>query len=427
MLAPVVQRFLRYVQIDTQSDPESTTTPSTERQKNLGRLLVEELREMGLSDVEMDENGYVYAFLPAQAPQVDMAQTSSHADMTLGSHVEVGLGLLAHLDTSPDEPGAARPVVHFDYDGSVIELPGDRNVKLDPSQRPELLRHIGDHVITSDGRTLLGSDDKAGVAVLMQLAEDLLGNPAPRPPLHICFTVDEEIGRGVDHLDLERFTASVAYTIDGSGLGTLYGETFNAARATISVDGVMVHPGYAKGLMVNALRILADLIARLPGAESPEHTSGREGYIHPHRMTDGDTAHASLQLILRDFTDEGLERRKRLLKVLVDGLQIEYPRARISLSIEDEYRNMRSYIEESDPRVLAFAHAAAREIGLELEERIVRGGTDGARLSEMGIPTPNIFNGGHDYHSRFEWNTAGSIELSLKYVKALVAYWGTHS
>lgn len=405
-LSPVVRRFLRYVRIDTQSDSESTSIPSTKGQEDFGRLLVRELKRAGAA-AEMDENGYVYATLPAVSVSSNLV-----------------LGLLAHVDTSPDEPGAARPIVHFDYDGSTIRLAD--GVTLDPAQRPELLAHVGDHVITSDGTTLLGSDDKAGVAILMQLVEDLLSDDSPRPALEICFTTDEEIGRGIDHLDFERFHPTLAYTIDGGGLGTIYMETFNAAEATIDIRGVMVHPGYAKDIMVNAIRILGHLISRLPTSIAPESTEGRDGYIHPHHVSEADPAHARARLILRDFTESGLNSKKAFLEELVDSLKRDYPRADITLTIRDEYRNMRTYIEELEPRALPFAQAAARKMGLELEERLVRGGTDGARLSEMGIPTPNVFNGGHDFHSRFEWNTAGSIDTALEYVKNLVTYWGSH-
>lgn len=408
-LSSVVRRFLRYVQIDTQSNPDSNSVPSTDFQKELSRLLLEELKAAGVPEVEMDANGYVYARLPP----VDFPPDFS-------------VGLLAHVDTSPDEPGAARPLVHFDYDGGIITLPGDATVRLDPKHRPSLADHVGDHVITSDGTTLLGSDDKAGVAILTQLAEDLLDDPTPRPSVLLCFTVDEEIGRGVEHLDLERFDPDVAYTIDGGGMHAIYAETFNAAEAIVDVRGVMVHPGYAKGIMVNALRIMGLLLARLPAAEAPETTADREGYFHPHKMIESDPSHARAKLILRDFSEAGLARRKGLLRSLVTSLEIEHPGASIALDIRDEYSNMRSYIDQSDPRVLTFAHGAAAQMGIVLEERLVRGGTDGARLSQMGIPTPNIFNGGHDFHSRFEWNTAKSIDTSLAYVKTLLKYWGEH-
>lgn len=408
----VARRFLRYVQIDTRADYDSRSTPSTEKQKDLGRMLVEELRTLGVADVEMDAFGYVYAKLPAR--DLDSADTAR-------------LALLAHVDTSPDEPGAARPLIHLDYDGSVITLPGDPRIALDPSTRPELREHVGHDLITSDGTTLLGSDDKAGVAVLMQLAEDLLRDDAsPRPEIRLCFTVDEEIGRGVDRLDLARLDATVAYTVDGGGTSVLYAETFNAAEAVVDVRGVMVHPGYARNVMVNALRVASELISLLPAGEAPETTSGREGYLHPYRIHESDAGRALVSFLLRDFSDEGLARRKRLLESAVETLRIKYPRAHVDLRITDQYRNMRAYIEESDARAIHFAHEAAATIGLTLEERLVRGGTDGARLSELGIPTPNVFNGGHDHHSRFEWNTVQNLQLSLAFAKALVRYWGTH-
>ena len=404
-LPAVARRFLRYVQIDTQSDPESATVPSTPGQKNLGRLLLAELEAMGLA-ATMDEFGYVFATILASAGGTKIA-------------------LLAHLDTSFDEPGAANPLVHFDYDGGTITFPADPSLRLDPARSSELLDHVGDHIITGDGTSLLGSDDKAGVAVLMQLAQDLMvESGTPLPQLRLCFTIDEEIGRGVDHLDLERLDADVAYTIDGGDSKTIYTETFNAAEALVQIRGVMVHPGYAKGIMVNAARILGELVAQLPAAEAPETTEEREGYIHPHMIYESDAGLARAKIILRDFTEEGLARRKKLLESLVDMLRVKHPGAEITLDVTDQYRNMRSYIEEKDARALSLAHAAAESIGIRLEERLVRGGTDGARLSELGIPTPNVFNGGHNFHSRFEWNTVQGLELSLRYVKALVRVWG---
>ena len=400
-LPSVALRFLRYVQVDTQSDPDSPSIPSTEKQKDLGRLLLEELRELDVES-EMDDYGYVFATIPA------VASTAP------------ALALLAHVDTSPDEPGRAHPLVHFDYDGEVIELAG--GVRLKPDA--DLLACRGHHIITSDGTTLLGSDDKAGVAVLMQLAEDLLADESPRPEIRLCFTVDEEIGRGVDHLSLDRLGARVAYTIDGGGTESIYAETFNAAEALVEIKGVMVHPGYAKGIMVNALRIAGELIALLPASEAPETTDGREGYIHPHGISESDPSFARVKIILRDFTGEGLSRRKQYVEDAVNLLRAKYPKAEIALRLTDQYRNMRSYIDDVDPRALTFAHAAAAELGIRLEEELVRGGTDGARLSELGIPTPNIFNGGHNFHSRFEWNTVQYLELSLAYVKRLVRYWG---
>ncbi len=369
---------------------------------------------MGLRDAEMDEHGYVYAGLPSTLPAEQAAATPAVA-------------LVAHVDTSPDEPGGpVKPVVHRGYDGSVIALPGDPSVTLDPERSPELLDHVGHDLITSDGTTLLGSDDKAGVAIIMQTAADLMADPAhPRPPLRICFTVDEEIGRGVDKIDLERLGADVAYTVDGGSVGEIDTATFNAAEATIHVRGVNVHPGTAKGVMANAVTILAGILARLPSSEAPETTDGEEGYFCPYR-TSGKVARAEASLLLRDFTREGLERRKRLVESLAATARLEHPRATIEVEIVDNYKNMRDYIDERDPRAIAFAFAAGRETGLELTEQRVRGGTDGSRLSEMGLPTPNVFTGGHDYHSRFEWNTVQNLETSLAYVKQLVRTWAEH-
>lgn len=408
-LPAVARRFLRYVQIDTQSDPESVTVPSTSRQRDLGRTLLAELEEIGLV-AAMDEFGYVFATIPAVG-----ANTATVA-------------LLAHLDTSPDEPGAANPLVHFDYDGSSITFQKNSSIRLDPVRSTELLDHLGEDIITGDGTSLLGSDDKAGVAVLMQLAQDLIAEQGTqRPELRLCFTIDEEIGRGVDHLDLNRLDADIAYTIDGGGTGSIYTETFNAAEAVVEIRGVMVHPGYAKDIMVNAVRILSELLVQLPAGEAPESTDGREGYIHPHMIYQSDAASARAKIILRDFTEDGLARRKELLESLVSMLRIKHPRAQIHLEITDQYRNMRSYIDERDARAITYAHAAAESIGLSLREQLVRGGTDGARLSELGIPTPNVFNGGYNFHSRFEWNTVQSLELSLRYVKALVHCWGENA
>ncbi len=410
-LPRVVERFLRYVKIDTQSDRNSESTPSTERQKDLSRLLAEELRALGLDDAEMDEFGYVYAALPSTLPPGEASATPT-------------LAMLAHVDTSQDEPGGpVKPILHEDYDGSVIELPGDPSVKLDPARSPALESHVGHDLITSDGTTLLGSDDKAGVAIIMQMVEDLLADPElPRPPLSICFTVDEEIGRGVDKLDRERLGADVAYTVDGSGVGTLAYETFNAAEARIRVQGVNVHPGYAKGVMANSITILGWLLDRVPAGEAPETTQEREGYFCPIELA-GTVPATSARVILRDFSRDGLERRKQLVLSLVETARLEHPRATIELKIEDQYKNMRDYIEDIDPRAVSFAFGAAREMGIELKAELVRGGTDGSRLSEEGLPCPNLFTGGHDFHSRFEWNTVQNLESALAYAEKLVGYW----
>lgn len=407
-LPSVVQRFMRYVQIDTQSDPDSDTIPSTEKQKDLARLLVDELLALGITDATMDAFGYVFGTLPA-----------------IGANDSPVLALLAHMDTSPDAPGAnVKPIVHRNYDGGILSLPGNPTVTLDPAKQPALLDHIGHDIITSDGTTLLGSDDKAGVAILMQLAEDLIKDTtSPRPAVRLCFTIDEEIGRGVDHLDLEKLGADVAYTIDGSGTGKVFAETFNAMLVTITVEGVMVHPGYARDIMVNAARILTELLAALPEAETPENTDGRTGYIHIHDIAASDAAYAKARLILRDFSEAGIKAKADLIEAHVAFHRVKYPKASITVKMVEQYKNMRSYIEARDARVVSISFRAAERMGISLQEEVIRGGTDGARLSEWGIPTPNIFNGGHDYHSCFEWNSVQNLELALSYIKHLVHEW----
>jgi len=412
-LPPVARRFCRYVRVDTQSDPDSDAVPTTEKQKDLSRLLAEELHGIGI-EAEMDAAGYVYARLPSTLPPEVAARTPR-------------LGLVAHVDTSPDAPGAGvRPLVHPAYAGGPVPFPGDPALALDPERQPALLEHLGHDLLTSDGTTLLGSDDKAGVAVIMQLAEDLAASGGPRPEIRLLFTVDEEVGRGVDHLDLDRFGAEVAYTLDGGGIGGVYSETFHAAEAVVTVEGVAVHPGYAYGVMTNAVRVLAEIVAALPPDEAPETTREREGYYHPHTIPLAEASRASVRVLLRDFEADGLERRKALVRQLAEEAGARHPGARVRVEVRDSYRNMREYIEAKDPRVVPFALAAARAIGLEPEERLVRGGTDGARLSERGIPTPNLFTGGHDFHSRFEWNTVQNLETTLAFAKALVAEWAAH-
>jgi len=410
-LPSVAERFVRYVRIDTQSDPDSAATPSTEKQKDLSRLLERELQALDI-EAGMDGFGYVYARLPSTLDPETAARTPV-------------LGLVAHVDTSPDEPGGpVRPLVHENYQGGVIALAD--GVTLDPTRQPALLDHLGHDLITSDGTTLLGSDDKAGVAVIMQLAEDLRDDPAPRPELRLLFTVDEEIGRGVDRLDVERFGADAAYTVDGGAVGEISAETFNAAEATVTVEGVTVHPGYAKGVLVNAVTVLAEFIGGLPADEAPDTTEQREGYFYPHTISPGGTGRAAVKILLRDFADEGMARRKAFIQNLADEVAARHPGATIRVAFEDSYRNMLRYIEETDARTVGFAVAAARAVGIEPVLKLVRGGTDGARLSERGIPTPNLFTGGHDFHSRFEWNTVQNLQSTLEYVKALVRHWGEH-
>jgi tripeptide aminopeptidase len=404
----VVKRFLEYVRIDTTADPQSDSVPSSDGQIVLGHLIAGQLKALGAEDVHHDRNGYVYARI-APSP----------------GYRGPALGLLAHLDTSPDAPGQnVKPIVHPPYDGGTISFKGNPAIVLDPDQQPALLKHIGHRIITSDGTTLLGSDDKAGVAIIMQLAEDLLTQPdLPRPDLRLCFTIDEELGKGIDHIHLERFGAEVAYTIDGSSTDVIYCETFNAASAVVTFRGIGVHPGYAYGTMVNAVRALARFIDSLPKDAAPETTREREGYIHPHSVDASDVNRASVHLILRDFDLDALEQRIERLKQLAGDAADSVSGCDVTVDVTYEYSNMARAIDEIDPRVRSFAYEAARELGIDLNEAPVRGGTDGARLSERGIPTPNVFNGGHDYHSLFEWNTVENMEHSLAYLHALTARW----
>ena len=403
-LPDVVQRFLRYVQIDTQSDPDSVAVPTTEKQKDLSRVLLAELRALGV-EAEVDDAGYVYGRVPATAPGLPT------------------LGLVAHVDTSPDAPGGpVRPLLHPDYDGSTIALPGDPSVTLDPARQPALLDHLGHTLITSDGTTLLGSDDKAGCAAILAAVAELLRSDAPRPELRILFTVDEEVGRGTDHLDLDRFGADVAYTVDGTTVGQIDDETFCAAEATVRFAGRVVHPGYATGVMVNAVRAAAAFVAALPEGEQPETTSGREGYVYPHDLQ-ADTGAATVRVLLRDFDGDGLDRREALVREAAADVAGRFG-AEATVEVRQQYRNLREYVEAQEPRAVPFALEAAREVGLAPVRHAIRGGTDGARLSALGIPTPNVFTGGHDFHSRFEWNTVENLQATVRFLTALVGRWG---
>ncbi len=404
-LPPVARRFARYVRIDTTSDPASTATPSTERQLDLCRLLVGELLAMGIADAAMDAAGVVYATVPGTAPDAPV------------------VALCAHVDTSPDAPGAGvRPLVHAAWDGRPFARPGDPTQTFDPATDADLAAHVGHDLLTSDGTTRLGSDDKAGVAVLMQLAHDLLRSDAPRPTLRLLFTPDEEIGRGADPVDLARLAADVGYTLDGSGTDRLNAETFNAAEAVVTITGVGVHPGYAKGILVNALRAAAHVVAQLPASEAPETTDGLDGFFHPHALS-GDAEHATLRILLRDFTDAGLERRRAHVRDVAAQTEAAFPGASVHIEICESYRNMAAYIDAVDPRAVSVALEAGRAMGMDMVLEAVRGGTDGARLSERGLPTPNVFTGGHAFHSRREWNTVQNLARSLAYTTTLVHAW----
>jgi tripeptide aminopeptidase len=410
-LAPdVLARFLRYVQIDTQSRRERTQSPSTPGQLELARLLVDELREAGLDDAQLDENGYVTATLPANDAGGD------------GGRAPV-IGLIAHVDTSPDAPGSGvTPLVHHDYDGGVIELPRD-GTRLDPSAMPELQSKLGHDIVTSSGDTLLGADDKAGVAEIMAAVAHLAAHPElPRPTLRVGFTPDEEIGHGATLFDIARFGAFCAYTLDGSTPGELQDETFSALEVILTIHGVEVHPGQATGKLVNALRMAGRILAALPlDGLAPETTSGRQGFIHPYALS-GAPGKAEMRLILRDFDEEKLDGHLVLLRRTAEDVVSADPRARLELDVRRQYSNMRRYLEPV-PEVLAAAEAAIRAEGVEPVREPIRGGTDGARLSEMGLPTPNIFTGGHEYHSVREWASVHDMASAAATIVRLAEVW----
>ncbi|MCZ7588415.1 MAG: peptidase T [Gaiella sp.] len=402
----VLERFLRYVVVDTQADPSSTTYPSTAKQLDLSRLLVDELRGLGLEDVELTEPGYVFATVPGT---VDEAPT---------------VGLIAHVDTSPAAPGAGVvPLVHRAWTGEPIVLPGDATQVLDPGDMPALSDRLGHDLVTSDGTTLLGADDKAGVAIVVTAARRLLADDAPRATARIAFTVDEEVGRGTDHFDLDAFGADVAYTFDGSGLGELETETFSAYQLVLTVAGVGVHPGTAKGRLVNALKLIADVIAALPRERlSPETTEDREGFVHPERIS-GSASGATLWLIARDHDDAKLEEHVELVRRIAAEVVGAEPRASFTLAVEEQYRNMRTVLERH-PEIVVAAEEAIRRAGVEPVHTIIRGGTDGARLTEKGLPTPNLFTGGQNYHSVREWASVQDMAAAAATCVELVRVWG---
>ena len=401
-----LERFLRYVRVDTQSDPHSDTYPSTAKQLDLSRLLVEELRELGLEDAELDEHGYVMATVPATAA----------GDVPT-------IGLVAHVDVFPGVPadGVKPQVVR--YEGGRLELPGDPSVALDPAQSPELADHVGHELVTSDGTTLLGADDKGGVAEIMAAAAYLLRHPEiPHGPIRIGFTPDEEIGAGTDHFDLERFGAVAAYTLDGSKRGEIEDETFSALQAKVTFHGISTHTGTAKGRLVNATKVAARFLASLPADTlSPETTEDREGFVHPDEL-EGNTESVTVTLILRDHDWEKLQGHERLVRRLADEAAAAYPGARAEVATVVQYRNMKEYLRDH-PRVVEAAQEAVRREGIEPKMAIIRGGTDGSRLSEKGLPTPNLFTGGHDYHSRNEWICVADMGAAAAVIVRLAEVW----
>jgi tripeptide aminopeptidase len=396
LAADARDRFVRYAQVWTTSDPDSETAPSTARQLDLSRMLVADLEDLGL-EATLTEHGIVHATLPGDtdAPTI---------------------GLVAHVDVSSDVSGEnVKPQV-FRYEGGPHPLPRDPSQVLDPAEWPELANHVGHELISSDGTTLLGADDKAGVAEIMAAVAYLIRNPdVPRGTVRIAFTPDEEIGRGVENFDIERFGAEVAYTLDGSTAGQVDDETFSGLEARVRFRGRAVHPGYAKDIMVNAIRLAADFIAALPRELSPERTEEREGYVHPTRIS-GDAENVEVRLILRDFDDAKLESHAELIRKTaadVGGAEVE---------IRRQYSNMKRYL-DAVPRAVELADEAVRRAGLEPKREVVRGGTDGSRLSELGLPTPNIFTGGQQAHSQREWVCVADMGAAAETVVHLVRLW----
>jgi tripeptide aminopeptidase len=409
MADTLLSRFLRYVRVDTTSAADAPSSPSTPGQWVLLRMLESELRAMGAADVTLDENGYVLATIPAtsDAPGVPV------------------VAFLAHVDTTPEFSGQnVNPIVHKRWNGKPIVLPDDRNQVLDPARLPELARAKGQDIITASGRTLLGGDDKAGVAIIMSLADHLLAHPELKHgAIRICFTPDEEVASGVDLLDLDRLGANVAYTLDGDNPGEVVWETFSADQATVTIGGVSTHPGDAKKSgMVNALHLAARLLVALPRENlAPESTEGREGYIHPYKM-DGAVERTVIKFLLRDHDLPALEEKGQRLRALCQALQAAEPRARITCDIAAQYRNM-GYWLKKDMTPVNLAYEAVRAIGLEPTSPATRGGTDGSRLTEMGLPTPNLFAGYHNPHGPLEWAVVQEMEQSLQMCIALVQLW----
>ena len=402
----VLDKFLRYVVIDTQSKEDVESYPSTAKQFDLLNLLVKELKELGISDVSIDEHGYVFATLPSNVSKKVPA-----------------LGFIAHVDTSPEVSGTnVKPQIIREYKGGDIILPGDSNVVVRESENPALKSAIGKMIVTSDGTTLLGADDKAGVAIIMTAIQHLIQNPKiPHGEIKIGFTPDEEVGAGTKFFDIKKFGAQFAYTTDGDIPGELNKETFSANLCIITVYGRDIHPGSAKNIMINSIRIISDIITHLPKNISPEMTEGYEPYIHPY-VLEGGVGKSSIKILFRDFKTEGLDDLKKIVEKVVAEIQPLYPKAKIEVEIKEQYRNMREGLLK-DPRVIDYLFEATKRAGLDPEWKPIRGGTDGSRLTADGLPTPNIFTGGSNYHSRTEWVNVWGMEKSVETVLNLIQIW----
>ena len=407
-----VDRFLRYVQINTQSDPQSTTNPSTEKQKDLSRLLVQELLDMGITDAEMDEWGYVYATIPANTDKPNVPT----------------ICFCSHIDTSPDVTGAGvKPIIHERWNGTDIRLPDDPTQQIRLADHPDLRHQIGNDIITASGTTLLGADNKAGVAEIMDAAQYLLTHPdVKHGRIRLLFTPDEEVGRGTEKVNMQKLGADFGYTIDGEALGTLEDETFSADAVHIAIQGVSTHPGFAKGKLENALKIAAALLATLPiDALSPETTEAKEGFIHPTHM-EGNQDKAVLEFIIRDFTEAGLLEKETYLQNQLNEVLTRYPGSSAQVAVKEQYRNMKTILDQH-PEVVENALEAIRRSGLSARRRSIRGGTDGSRLSFMGLPCPNIFAGEHAFHSRQEWVSVQDMQKAVAVIVNVAQVWEERS
>ncbi len=403
----VTERFLRYVVIDTQSDPASPSCPSTEKQKDLGTLLVTELLAMGVADAHLDANGYVYATIPGNTAKA----------------VPV-ICFCSHMDTSPDCTGKdVKPHIVKNYRGGDIVLPADATQVIRVADNPALKDQIGNDIVTTDGTTLLGADNKAGLAEIMDAAHFLVHNPQVKHgTIKLLFTPDEEIGRGVDKVNLKKLGADFAYTIDGETAGNIEDETFSADGVTIAIQGVSTHPGFAKGKMEHAIKIASAIVARLPKDTcSPETTEGKQGFLHPVAMS-GALEKATLNFIVRDFTDQGLKEKEELLESIVKEVMTDFPHSSYRMEIKQQYRNMKQVIDRH-PAIIDNAMEAIRRAGLTPNRTSIRGGTDGSRLSFMGLPCPNIFAGEHAFHSRTEWVSVQDMEKAVQTIVHLAMVW----
>ncbi len=403
----IAGRFMRYVQIDTQSDPQSNKQPTTEKQKDLSKILLNELQQMGI-ETELDTHGYVYATIPANSDKKNIPT----------------ICFCSHVDTAPDCSGTnVKPILHKNYDGEDIVLPDDNSQVLKIADAPYLKNHIGSDIITASGNTLLGADDKSGVAAIMEAARFLVNNPGIKHgEIKILFTPDEEVGKGVVKLDMKKLNAKFGYTMDGGEAGSLEDETFSADFATIIINGVIAHPGYAKGKLINAIKIAGEIVDALPKNEwAPEVTEKKEGFVHPVRV-EGIAEKATVEFIVRDFDNDKLKQHGEKLKEIAEGVVKKYPPATMEFIIKEQYRNMKEILDKN-PQVIANAEEAIERAGLQVKTESIRGGTDGSRLSFMGLPCPNIFTGMQGIHSKLEWIGVKDMAKAAETIVHLSMIW----